>query len=82
MAPVRIYTPFLWGSGMSKWSEHLRSKAARELRRSRNGGTPDEKADSRKRAAALKSLAENEQWLEGESQRPRRADEQKPLDKE
>ena len=51
---------------MSKESEDLRNKAADQWRKSRNGGTPEEKADNRKRAAAYTSLAENEEWLEGE----------------
>ena len=51
---------------MSRRSKGFRTKAAQELRTSRNGGTPSEKADNKKRASALKSLAENEEWLEGE----------------
>ena len=61
-----------WVSGMSKKSKDFRSKAARELRASRNGGTPAEKGENKKRAAALKSLAENEEWLEGERRRSRK----------
>ena len=57
---------------MSKRSIELRNKAARELRESRNGGTIEEKGKSRKRATALRSLSENEEWLEGEKRRPNR----------
>ena len=64
--------PFLLGIGMSKRSKELRNRAARELRDSRNGGNPQEKAGSKKRAAALKHLSENEEWLEGEKQRTKR----------
>ena len=56
---------------MSKRSKDFRSKAARELRTSRNGGTLAEKAENKKRAAALKSLFENEEWLDGEKGPPR-----------
>jgi hypothetical protein len=54
---------------MSKRSTDFRNKAARELRKSRNGGTMAEKTANRKRAAALKSLSENEEWLDGEKSR-------------
>ena len=54
---------------MSNRSKDFRTKAARELRLSRNGGTPGEKAENTKRAAALKSLSENEEWLDGEKVR-------------
>ena len=64
-----IYMPFFTGNGMSERSKDLRAKAAQELRTSRNGGTPSEKADNKKRASELKSLAENEEWLEGEKGR-------------
>jgi hypothetical protein len=57
---------------MSKRSIELRNKAARELRESRNGGTPEEKAKNKKRATALRNLSENEEWLDGEKQRPSR----------
>jgi hypothetical protein len=57
---------FFWESGMSKRSKNLRGKAAYELRKSRNGGSRDEKAKNVKRAAAYKSLSESEEWLEGE----------------
>jgi hypothetical protein len=56
---------------MSKRSKELRVKAARELRASRNGGTLADKAANRQRAAALKSLSENEEWLDGEKLRKR-----------
>jgi hypothetical protein len=55
---------------MSKRSTDFRNRAARELRESRNGGTPEEKAGNKKRAASLKKLSENEEWLDGEKQRP------------
>ena len=51
---------------MSKRSKELRSLAASELRKSRKGGTSGEKRNNRKRASALKSLAESEEWLAGE----------------
>ena len=44
---------------MSKRSKELRSMAASELRKSRKGGTGSEKSNNRKRAAALKSLADS-----------------------
>lgn len=55
---------------MSEKSKKLRSWAAQELRASRNGGSKEEKVKNVKRATALKDLAANEEWLEGE--RPRR----------
>ena len=58
---------------MSKTSEYLRQGAATELRKSLNGGSPAEKSDNRKRAAAYKSLAENEEWLAGEGADQERA---------
>ena len=69
-----IDMPFFFGAGMSKRSQELRSKASRELRCSRNGSSPAEKIENKKRAAALKALSENEEWLDGEKQRPTRAD--------
>ena len=51
---------------MSDKSDNLRSRAAKELRASRNGGSKEEKADNVKRAASFKVLAENEEWLGGE----------------
>ena len=54
---------------MSKRSKELRSMAASELRKSRKGGTGRDKGNNRKRAAALKSLAESEEWLSGEDTR-------------
>jgi hypothetical protein len=50
-----------------KTSKELRQDAAEELRKSCNGGSPAEKADNRKRAEAYQALAENEEWLEGET---------------
>jgi hypothetical protein len=52
---------------MSEDSKRLRARAAKELRASRNGGSAAEKADNVKRAAALKALAINEEWLLGET---------------
>ena len=57
---------------MSKRSQELRNKAARELRSSRNGGTAEEKVDHKKRASALKNLSENEEWLDGERARSKK----------
>jgi hypothetical protein len=54
---------------MSKRSREFRKKAAFELRRSRNGGSERSKADNKKRAAAFKVLAGNEEWLDGEKER-------------
>ena len=54
---------------MSKRANDFRNRAARELRESRNGGTADEKGTNKKRAAALKSLSENEDWLDGKKAR-------------
>jgi hypothetical protein len=51
---------------MSKQSKDMRARASRELRESRNGGSAANKADNVKRAAAYKTLAENEEWLAGE----------------
>ena len=53
---------------MSKRSQELRNRAARELRASRNGGTVEEKTGNKKRATALKNLSGNEEWLDGERQ--------------
>jgi hypothetical protein len=53
---------------MSKDSKQFRDRAAEELRDSRKrlaSGT--DKTTSRKRAASYKALAENEEWLEGET---------------
>ena len=54
---------------MSKKATDFRNRAARELRESRNGGTTAEKTNNKKRAAALKSLSENEEWLDGQKKR-------------
>ena len=58
---------------MSKRATDFRNRAARELRESRNGGTEADKAVNKKRAAALKSLAGTEEWLEGK-RKPSHAD--------
>lgn len=61
--------PLFWDAVMSDKSKGLRSRAAKELRASRNGGSKDEKVKNVKRAAAFKELAANEEWLEGEKSR-------------
>ena len=61
---------------MSKQSKDMRTRASRELRESRNGGSATSKADNFKRAAAYKTLAENEEWLAGEQSRCPSADTQ------
>jgi len=65
---------------MSKKASEFRKRAARELRESRNGGTAEEKVGNMKRAAALKTLSENEEWLDGQKQRPKRADKKSGVD--
>ena len=67
--PLHLLAVVIGEDGMSKRSQELRNKAARELRESRNGGTVEEKTKSKKRAIALKRLSENEEWLDGEKQR-------------
>ena len=57
---------------MLKRANDFRNRAASELRKSRNGGTAEERATNKKRAAALKSLSENENWLEGEKARSKK----------
>ena len=61
---------------MSKQSKDMRTRASRELRESRNEGSATSKADNFKRAAAYKTLAENEEWLAGEQSRRPSADTQ------
>lgn len=56
---------------MSRESKEHRKNAARELRKSRNGGSLKDKADNRKRAEAFKDLAHSEEWLAGEKPRSR-----------
>jgi len=63
---------------MSKQSKDMRTRASRELRESRNQGSATSKADNFKRAAAYKTLAENEEWLAGEKSRRPSADTQLP----
>jgi hypothetical protein len=63
---------------MSKQSEDMRSRASRELRASRRGGSEVEKADNLKRAASFKALAENEKWLAGEPSRRHTSSEAQP----
>jgi hypothetical protein len=55
---------------VSEKSKDLRLRAAKELRASRNGGMSAEKRDNRKRASAFKALADNQEWLDGESNNP------------
>lgn len=59
---------------MKDRSKELRTKAAKELRFTRNGGSITEKAASRKRAAAYKALAHNEEWLDGKPERSKRSE--------
>jgi hypothetical protein len=73
----RIYIPFLRTGGMSERSKDFRDQAARELRKSRNDGSPAERATSKKRSAALKSLSENEDWLNGENRKRRKPTEKR-----
>jgi hypothetical protein len=61
---------------MSKRSNELRNRAARELRESRNGGSVDEKVKNKKRASALKDLSKNEEWLDGEKPRTKQGPKQ------
>jgi hypothetical protein len=48
----------------------MRDRASRELRESRRSGDTASKSANVKRAAGLKQLAANEEWLEGEKSRP------------
>jgi hypothetical protein len=57
---------------MSKESHDLRNLAASELRLSRKGLRRPDDGEHTKRAASLKALAENEEWLSGEKQRSRK----------
>jgi hypothetical protein len=55
---------------MAKASKKLRGKAARALRKSRRPGvTKGSRRELRGKAASLKLLAHNEEWLGGERQR-------------
>jgi hypothetical protein len=55
---------------MSKESKKLRRKAARALRTSRRtGGTKRSRRELRGKAASLKLLAHNEEWLGGDRQK-------------
>ncbi len=72
---LSIYFPFFWRTHpCPKHQTQLRQDAAKELQKSLNGGSPTEKADNRKRAAAYTSLAENEEWLAGEGNDQQRPD--------
>ena len=63
---------------MSKQSKDWRTRASKQLRESRKGGSATTKAENVKRAAAYKTLAENEEWLAGEQSRRPSADTQPP----
>ena len=67
---------------MSEESKRLRSRAAAELRRSRKATDDPLKAIHVARAASLKAMARNEEWLSGESDRsaPKRSRGAKALD--
>jgi hypothetical protein len=55
---------------MGNQPKELRNKAAAELRDSRrSAGSQSGKQQNVKRAAAYKALAENQQWLDGQSTR-------------
>jgi hypothetical protein len=55
---------------MSKASKKLRTKAARALRTSRRPGvTKQSRRELRGKAASLKLLAHNEEWLRGDRQK-------------
>ena len=54
---------------MSKESKRLRSRAANELRQSRTSTSEPLKAIHKARAASLRVLARNEEWLTGEPDR-------------
>jgi hypothetical protein len=58
---------------MSNETRDLRDRAARQLRSSRaTGRSLADKASDRRRAAAYKALAENEEWLTGQKLRSRK----------
>jgi len=57
---------------MSKESKKLRDRAAKLLRQSRRSKPGILKTMRTERAASLKALAANEEWLEGEPQRSRK----------
>ncbi|MEW6449234.1 MAG: hypothetical protein AB1490_01190 [Pseudomonadota bacterium] len=54
---------------MSKVSKSFRDQAAKELRDSRKKGSGAAQAQSTKRAAGFKALADSEEWLQGEKPR-------------
>lgn len=54
---------------VSDESKKLREGAASEVRKSRKSNNENIKRDHQKRAAALKSLASEEEWLSGEKQK-------------
>jgi hypothetical protein len=57
---------------MSEESKRLRKSAADQLRQSRRSKSASEKASRAGRAAALKEMASNEEWLEGDKPRSRK----------
>jgi len=58
---------------MSKESKRLRERAADQLRQSRRRSkSASDKAIHVGRAAALKEMASNEEWLEGDKPRSRK----------
>ena len=63
---------------MSKASKDFRDRAARELRTGRAGGTRSSRAANLKRAAAYKSLADAEEWLQGEKSRSQKRPRRRP----
>ena len=67
---------------MSEESKRLRLRAAKELRRSRKATDEAFKPIHRARAATLKAMARNEEWLGGEPDRsaPQRSAAVKALD--
>jgi hypothetical protein len=56
-----------------KESQRLRDRAAAQLRQGRRAHSLDAKAVHNQRAAALKDMAQNEEWLSGDRERSRRA---------
>jgi hypothetical protein len=54
---------------MPKTSQEFRDRAAKEVRAARRSSNSDDKAECTERAAPLKELAHNEEWLGGERER-------------
>ena len=57
---------------MSEESKRLRSRAADQLRKGRRSRSASEKTAHADRAAALKDMAANEEWLHGDKPRSRK----------